>query len=104
MYDYDSFIADVGGYLGLLLGQSMFGIYVWMTEWLGHNKHICKNYSNNIEMWQFAVWTKIVDVVATLCSCIKKYFTAERQVKSQISLVPIQIIYHLYDFANNDGG
>jgi hypothetical protein len=24
---YDSFIADIGGYLGLLLGQSAFGVY-----------------------------------------------------------------------------
>ncbi len=26
-YDYDSFIADVGGYLGLLLGHSMFSLF-----------------------------------------------------------------------------
>ena len=27
IYDQNSFIADVGGYLGLLLGQSIYGIY-----------------------------------------------------------------------------
>ena len=27
IYDYHSLIADVGGYLGLLLGQSIFGLY-----------------------------------------------------------------------------
>ena len=27
LYDYNSFIADVGGFLGLLLGYSMLGIY-----------------------------------------------------------------------------
>ena len=27
IYDFNSFIADVGGYLGLLLGQSLYGIY-----------------------------------------------------------------------------
>ena len=27
LYDFDSFLADVGGYLGLLLGQSLYGIY-----------------------------------------------------------------------------
>ena len=27
LYDYNTFIADIGGYLGLLLGQSVFGVY-----------------------------------------------------------------------------
>ena len=27
IYDFNSFTADVGGYLGLLLGQSLYGIY-----------------------------------------------------------------------------
>ena len=27
IYDLNSFVADVGGYLGLLLGQSLYGIY-----------------------------------------------------------------------------
>ena len=27
LYDLNSFVADVGGYLGLLLGQSLYGIY-----------------------------------------------------------------------------
>lgn len=27
IYDFDAFIADIGGYLGLLLGQSLFGVH-----------------------------------------------------------------------------
>jgi hypothetical protein len=27
IYEFDSFIADIGGYLGLLLGQSLLGLY-----------------------------------------------------------------------------
>ena len=34
IYDSNSFIADVGGYLGLLLGQSMFGVYQLTMEWI----------------------------------------------------------------------
>ena len=32
IYDYSSFIADVGGYLGLLLGQSLYSFYLMMEE------------------------------------------------------------------------
>lgn len=32
IYDYSSFIADVGGYLGLLLGQSLYSSYLMMEE------------------------------------------------------------------------
>ena len=32
IYDIDNFIADVGGYLGLLLGQSIYGIYEIFTR------------------------------------------------------------------------
>ena len=27
IYDGNSFVADVGGYLGLLVGQSLYGLY-----------------------------------------------------------------------------
>ena len=27
LYDYNTFIADIGGYLGLLVGQSILGVY-----------------------------------------------------------------------------
>jgi hypothetical protein len=39
IYDYDSFIADIGGYLGLLLGQSVFSVYVYVAGW--RKKKIC---------------------------------------------------------------
>ena len=32
IFDYSSFIADVGGYLGLLLGQSLYSFYLMMEE------------------------------------------------------------------------
>ena len=32
----NAFIADVGGYMGLLLGQSLYGIYELLTIWLGY--------------------------------------------------------------------
>ena len=34
IYDWDSCFADVGGYLGLLLGQSIYGIYETAIVWL----------------------------------------------------------------------
>ena len=34
VYDSDSFIADVGGFFGLLLGQSLLGIYYMSVEWV----------------------------------------------------------------------
>ena len=34
IYDHTSFVADVGGYLGLLIGQSMFSMYVMAEEWV----------------------------------------------------------------------
>ena len=34
IYDYNDFIADVGGYLGLLIGHSLFSMYVMAEEWM----------------------------------------------------------------------
>ena len=34
IYDSNSFIADVGGFLGLLMGHSLFGIYCSLEETL----------------------------------------------------------------------
>ena len=34
LYDSDALIADVGGYLGLLLGQSIYGAHQMLSEWL----------------------------------------------------------------------
>ena len=34
LYDMDSFIPDVGGYLGLLLGYSLLSMYHMVTQWL----------------------------------------------------------------------
>lgn len=34
IYDHNDFIADAGGYLGLLIGHSMFSIYVMAEEWM----------------------------------------------------------------------
>ena len=36
IYDNNDFIADVGGYLGLLLGQSIYGLYDIVTHWIGY--------------------------------------------------------------------
>ena len=33
IYDFNAFFADVGGYLGLLLGSSLFGIYEIVANW-----------------------------------------------------------------------
>ena len=41
IYDNNSFIADFGGFLGLLLGHSLFGIYCMGEEYLF--KWIAKN-------------------------------------------------------------
>ena len=34
VYDMSNFIADVGGYLGLLMGHSILSIYYLSTGWL----------------------------------------------------------------------
>ena len=34
VYDTSSLMADVGGYMGLLVGQSVLGIYYFSTDWL----------------------------------------------------------------------
>ena len=38
IYDYTSFIADVGGYLGLLLGYSLLSIYHAFMTWIQNCK------------------------------------------------------------------
>ena len=38
IYDMNDFIADVGGYLGLLLGHSVLSIYFMSVEWFTHTK------------------------------------------------------------------
>ena len=40
LYEMDSFIADVGGYMGLLLGISLLSIYRAVEECI---KKICRN-------------------------------------------------------------
>ena len=42
VYDSNAFIADAGGYLGLLLGQSIFGFYEIVTKWIEHNGNLCR--------------------------------------------------------------
>ncbi len=32
IYDVNDFVADVGGYLGLLLGHSMYSVFAGMTN------------------------------------------------------------------------
>ena len=34
VYDYNNFIADIGGYLGLLLGHSVFSVYSMSADWI----------------------------------------------------------------------
>ena len=38
VYDTSNFIADVGGYLGLLLGHSILSIYYLSIDWLTSTK------------------------------------------------------------------
>ena len=40
VYDTDSFIADVGGFLGLLLGHSMLSLYQLGAQWLADGKKV----------------------------------------------------------------
>ena len=61
IYDLSSFIADVGGYMGLLLGCSIFGLYMELENcfgivkaWLGarlamQSSKTGKNHENNVE-------------------------------------------------------
>ena len=45
VYDTDSFLADIGGYLGLLLGHSILSVYSGFVDWLSKGKiwkKICK--------------------------------------------------------------
>ena len=47
VYDVNSLIADVGGYLGLLLGQSIYGIFEMATYWLKYRIKCGKDKSVN---------------------------------------------------------
>ena len=38
IYDFNALVADVGGYLGLLLGHSVYGIYVVITNTISKAK------------------------------------------------------------------
>ena len=49
IYDINAFTADVGGYLGLLLGQSIYGLYAIMTRWLGYRIMKCGNTKSGIK-------------------------------------------------------
>ena len=40
VYDVDSLIADIGGFLGLLIGQSLYGLYDGLTSRLKLKKMI----------------------------------------------------------------
>ena len=40
IYDWNDLVADVGGYLGLLLGQSAFGIFEIVTQWMRQRKSL----------------------------------------------------------------
>ena len=40
IYDWNSLLADMGGYLGLLLGQSIFGIYQLVKTLINHDKFL----------------------------------------------------------------
>ena len=45
VYDFNSFFADVGGYLGLLLGSSIFGIY---ETFIGMFKSLREQFKNRV--------------------------------------------------------
>ena len=34
VYDSDSLVADVGGYMGLLLGESLYDIFHMISQWM----------------------------------------------------------------------
>ena len=34
VYDFNNFIADIGGYLGLLLGHSILSVYSMSADWI----------------------------------------------------------------------
>ena len=38
VYDADALVADIGGYLGLLLGHSIYSVLVTITGWLKNAK------------------------------------------------------------------
>ena len=40
IYDMDALIADVGGFLGLLIGQSAYGLFEALINWLKGSKMI----------------------------------------------------------------
>ena len=44
IYDTNSFFADFGGFLGLLLGHSLFGMYCLGEEWIfARLKVVCRS-------------------------------------------------------------
>ena len=47
IYDWDALIADVGGFLGLLIGQSAYGVFEAMTKWMKGSKIIKDQHVND---------------------------------------------------------
>ena len=48
-YDFNSFIADVGGYLGLLLGHSIYSFYNVVAEWIRSRKDTLCSREKNVD-------------------------------------------------------
>ena len=42
LYEIGSFIADVGGYMGLLLGSSLLSLYITLEECMRKISHMCR--------------------------------------------------------------
>ena len=55
VYNFNDFIADVGGFLGLLLGHSVLSMYHMSAEWFADTK-----------IWR-ALFKRSVDIVRRIC-------------------------------------
>ena len=77
IYDWNSLLADIGGYLGLLVGQSIFGMYQLFAGWMN--------------------WSKVSRLLKTRGKRVK-------EVKDEASMragnSPLQSVIHIKDMGN----
>ena len=63
IYDWNSLLADIGGYLGLLVGQSIFGMYQLMASWINWKK-ATQILVGNQNLTYFRFWSSVASYVS----------------------------------------
>ena len=77
IYDWNSLLADIGGYLGLLVGQSIFGMYQLFASWMN--------------------WSKVSRLLKTRGKRVK---AVKDEASMRAGNSPLQSVIHIKDMGN----